>query len=75
VSGERRPIGWGRAIASGVVILVVAVVVTVGGANLILTRANGLSRDNRQYLAAFYFLVTVAVIAWALRRLQSRNAI
>jgi nitrate/nitrite transporter NarK len=68
-------IGWGRAIASGLVILLVGFVGGVGGANLVLTKALGLSRNVRQYIATVLFLVVVIVLAWALRWLQGRRLI
>jgi nitrate/nitrite transporter NarK len=68
-------IGWGRAIASGLVILLVGFVGGVGGANLVLTKALGLSRNARQYIATVLFLVVVIVLAWALRWLQGRRLI
>jgi hypothetical protein len=72
-AGDR--IGWFRAIASGLAILVVGFVAAVGGANAIVTGINGTSRDTKVYLASALFLVVVVVIAWALRRLQARGLI
>ena len=68
-------IGWPRAVASGLAILVVGLVVAVGGANLILTNLNSVGRDTRVYLASTVFLVTLVVMAWVLRRLQARGLI
>jgi hypothetical protein len=68
-------IGWPRAIASGLAIVVVGFVAAVGGANYILTGFNGTSRDTKAYLASALFLVVVVVMAWALRRLQARGLI
>jgi hypothetical protein len=68
-------IGWLRAVASGLAILIVGLVVALGGANLILTNLNSVSRDTRVYLATALFLVTVVVMAWVLRRLQARGLI
>ena len=70
---EPPPIGWGRAVATGVGVLLVAFAVTVLGANALLTRLTGVSRTTRQYLASLYFFVTLAACAWALRRLQARG--
>ena len=72
---DRDPIGWFRAIVSGLAVLVVGLAVAVGGANEVLTRMTGLSRDNREYVASAVFFVTIAVLAWALRRLQARGLI
>ncbi len=75
-SVERRDdIGWLRGIATGVVILVVGLLVSVGGANEILTGVSGMSRDNLAYLASAVFVVVLLVAAWLLRRLQARGAI
>jgi hypothetical protein len=68
-------IGWPRAVASGLAILVVGLVVAVGGANLIVTNLTSVSRDTRVYLASTLFLVTFVLIAWVLRRLQARGLI
>jgi hypothetical protein len=68
-------IGWGRALLTGVVVLVVGLAASVGGANAILTRATGLSRDVREYTASVLFLAVVTGVAWALRRLQARGLI
>jgi hypothetical protein len=68
-------IGWGRAIASGLAILVVGFLGGLGGANLVLTKALGLTRDARQWIATALFFVVVIVLAWALRWLQQRGLI
>ncbi len=68
-------IGWPRAVASGLAILIVGLGVALGGANLILTNMNSISRDTRVYLATALFLVTVVLMAWVLRRLQARGLI
>lgn len=68
-------IGWARAIVSGVGIVVVALVLTIGGANAIITHATGFSRHVREYLAAIEFLVVVVAMAWVVRRLQQRRLI
>ena len=68
-------IGWARALLTGFVVLVVGLTASVGGANLVLTRATGLSRDVREYIASVVFLAVVIVVAWALRRLQARGLI
>ena len=68
-------IGWGRAIGSGLLILFVGFVAGVGGANLVLTKALGLTRDARQWIATGLFLVVVIALAWVMRRLQARGLI
>jgi hypothetical protein len=75
-SAERRgDIGWGRALLSGLAIVVVVLGVTVLGANAVLTRLTGVSRQNREYLASALFLAIVVAAAWGLRRLQARGLI
>jgi hypothetical protein len=68
-------IGWLRAIASGLAILVVGVGAAVYGADRILTKALGLRRTPREYLATALFFLVVVVLAWVLRRLQDRKLI
>ncbi len=74
-AARRDEIGWFRGIATGVVILVVGLGVSVGAANEILTNLSGLSRDNLQYLASTVFVALLVVAAWVLRRLQARGVI
>ena len=68
-------IGWGRAIVSGIVILAVGFAAAVIGANRILTKALGLRRAPREWLATALFFFVIVVLAWALRRLQARKVI
>ena len=68
-------IGWIRAVLSGVIVLVVGLAASVGAANLILTKATGLSRNIREYVASVVFLAVVFLLAWALRRLQAHGLI
>ena len=68
-------IGWIRALLTGVIVLAVGLVASVGVANLILTKATGLSRSVREYAASVVFLAVVFLLAWALRRLQARGLI
>jgi hypothetical protein len=68
-------IGWVRAIVSGLVVVLVGFGAGLGGANAILTKALGLSRNARQWLATALFLAVVIVGAWALRWLQDRGLI
>jgi hypothetical protein len=72
---DRAAIGWGRAVLTGAVVLAVGLVASVGSANIILTKATGLSRDAREYVASIVFLTVVIAVAWALRRLQARGLI
>jgi hypothetical protein len=73
--GADGDIGWLRAILSGLVVLLVGFGGGLLGANAILTKALGLTRDARQWLATALFLVVVIVGAWALRWLQERGRI
>jgi hypothetical protein len=68
-------IGWFRAIATGVAILVVGIGVTVVGGNRILTKALGVTRGGREALATALFLVVLVALAWLLRSLQARGMI
>jgi hypothetical protein len=68
-------IGWARAIASGLAILLVGFGGAVVGANSILTKALGLRRTPREWLATGLFFFVVVVLAWVLRRLQDRKLI
>jgi hypothetical protein len=72
---DRSVIGWGRATLTGLAALVVGTVAAVGGANAVLTKATGLSRDLREYIASIVFLAVVIALAWVLRRLQARGLI
>ena len=68
-------IGWLRAIGSGLAILIVGFGGAVYGADRILTKALGLRRTPREYLATALFFLVVIVLAWVLRRLQDRKLI
>jgi hypothetical protein len=68
-------IGWLRAIATGIAVLVVGIGVAVIGANRILTKALGVTRGGREALASALFLVVVIGLAWLLRRLQAKGLI
>jgi hypothetical protein len=68
-------IGWLRAIATGLAILVVGIGATAIGTNRIITKALAVTRGGREALATALFLVVVIVLAWALRRLQARGLI
>ena len=74
-SSSSAEIGWLRAIASGLAIMVVGIGGAVYGADRILTKALGLRRTPREYLATALFFLIVIVLAWLLRRLQDRKLI
>lgn len=68
-------IGWLRAIASGLVILIVGLGATLYGTDKLVTSLTGMSRDSRALVVTAVFLVIFAVVAWMLRRLQARGLI
>ena len=70
-----QEIGWGRAILSGLAVLVVGFAGVVYVPNRILTKALGLTRTAREWLAIGTFFVVVCGLAWALRWLQARKLI
>lgn len=72
---DEDDIGWVRALATGGGLLAVALVASIGGANTVLTRMTGLSRDTRSLLATALFLAVVIAMAWLLRRLQARGLV
>jgi hypothetical protein len=75
VPPDRGRVGWVRAILSGAAVLVVGFVATVLVANVIMTKATGISRDTAAYLASAWFVVALCVVAWILRRLQRRGLV
>jgi len=70
-----REIGWGRAIASGLLIVAVAFAGCVWLPNLIVTRFTGASPDTMADTALAIAVAWVLLLAWALRRLQARGLI
>lgn len=72
---DESDIGWGRAVASALAVLIVGFFGTVYGANAVVTKLTGVSRSTRQYLASALFLLVVVAMAWVLRRLQARRLI
>jgi hypothetical protein len=74
--GERRnAIGWPRAIASGLALLLVGIGVGVYGAQFAVEKLTGLDRDQRVWVATAVTTVSVVAMAWVLRRLQARGVI
>ena len=71
--GDRRVIGWPRASATAVAVLVTAAVVVVIGANVLVTTFGGLPRSTRVGLATGWFFLSLLALAWGLRRLQARR--
>ena len=72
---DRASIGWIRAMLTGLAVLAVGLVASVGVANAVLTKATSLSRHLREYVGTVVFLAAVFVVAWVLRRLQARGLI
>jgi len=68
-------IGWWRAIATGVAVLVAGFAGAVIGANAILTKSLALTRTAREWLATALFFVVIAFLATVLRLLQRRRLI
>jgi hypothetical protein len=71
---DRSAIGWGRAVLSGVALVLVGFLVCAYLPDVILKRAN-MGRSERANLATAVSLVSVAVMAWILRRLQRKGVI
>jgi hypothetical protein len=74
-SSGATTIGWGRALLSAVVILVVGAVLFVFAPNWLLTHLTGLSRNWRVAVVTTTFVVVFIAFAWVLRRLQARRVI
>lgn len=75
-AGVSRPgFGWVRATATTAVIVVIGGALLLYTPDLVLTRLTGISRSARVAVATGGFLVALAVLAWALRRLQARRLI
>jgi hypothetical protein len=68
-------IGWWRALATGIAVLVVGFAGAVLGANAILTKSLALTRTAREWLATALFFVVIALLAAVLRWLQHRRLI
>jgi hypothetical protein len=68
-------IGWPRALATSVVIVVVGIVTLVYGPNWVLTKIHGKTRSSLVAVATTMFFVLLVALAWALRRLQGKKII
>lgn len=68
-------IGWWRATASALAILVVGTALFVYLPNWLLTHLGGLERGQRVAVATITFFVLFFGAAWLLRRLQARRVI
>jgi hypothetical protein len=72
---RRRAIGWPRAIASGLGLVLIGVAIGVYGAETAVEKLTGIDRDQRVWVATGIMTVSVVLMAWVLRRLQARGVI
>jgi Ca2+/Na+ antiporter len=72
---ESSSIGWGRALLSALIILVLGTLLLVYLPNWALTHLTSLSRNGRVAVATGTFFVLFFVIAYTLRRLQARRVL
>jgi len=73
---ERRDaIGWARAILTGLGLLIGGIAVGVYGAQAAVEQLTGFSRDQRVWAATAIMTLSMIVMAWLLRRLQSLGLI
>jgi len=70
-----QPIGWLRAILTGLGIVVVGFGLLVYGANAVLTKVHGATRSSLVGIVTPAFFVVLFALAWALRQLQRRKMI
>jgi hypothetical protein len=68
-------LSWTRAGLITAAILLVGVVVVVVVTNVVVTGVTGVDRHARVGLASAWFLLSLAGLAWALRRLQARHVV
>lgn len=68
-------IGWIRAVATAAAAVAVAVLGLAVGPDLVLDRVDALDRSVKVALVTTWFFVALLVLAWGLRRLQSRGLI
>jgi hypothetical protein len=68
-------IGWGRAVISAVVILVVGLVLLVYLPNWVLENLTGVGRHGRVAVTTAGFFALFFGFAWVLRRLQAHGVI
>ena len=78
VEGEDRPqalIGWPRAIATALIVALIGLGLLAYGTNALLTKLTGLDRSQRVGVSTAYFIVVLAALGYALRRLQQRGVL
>ena len=68
-------LSWARAALITAVTLLVGLALVVGVTNVIVTRVTGVDRHVRVGLASAWFLLSLAGLAWVLRRLQARHVV
>lgn len=66
---------WPRALLEGAVTVAAGFVLLFVVPNALLTQLDGLSRSQRVTGATTWFFASLVLLAWALRRLQSRHVI
>ena len=71
---DPTPIGWGRALLTTAIIVVVAIGVLVYGTNALLD-IHGKTRSSLVAVATTLFFVLLIALAWGLRLLQRRKVI
>jgi hypothetical protein len=72
---DEPTIGWLRAIATAIAVIVAGFAGAILGANAILTKSLALTRTAREWLASILFFAVIVVLAAALRWLQHRKLI
>lgn len=78
VEGEDTPqalIGWPRAIATALIVALIGLGLLAYGTNALLTKLTGLDRSQRVGVSTAYFIVVLAALGYALRRLQQRGVL
>ena len=70
---EQSTIGWPRAIATGLAVIIIGFAGAVVGPNAILTKSLALTRSAREWLAIALFFAVIVLLAIALRWLQHRK--
>lgn len=68
-------LSWATATLITAAILLVGVVLVVVVTNVVVTKVTGVDRHVRVGLASSWFLLSLAGLAWALRRLQARHVV
>lgn len=68
-------LSWPTATLITAAILLVGLVLVVVVTNVVVTRVTGVDRHVRVGLASAWFLLSLAGLAWALRRLQARHVV